>query len=201
MKIRRYSPTAPRYRPECTRRPRHWAAAPGIYQPDILKDAARIYLRRVRTDELTGDPQQPGHFEYFAGMPYAGAALWSVRELDAVPVFGEPTGPPWGVRHWGHRLCTHHSGAICSRPGTMHRSAGSVFSKPRHPRGPWATLAYYEDWGGLNETAGEGTGLGLPTQWMSADGRSLWMTFSRENRGADNEFDSLNLTRATPDKN
>jgi hypothetical protein len=65
------------------------------------------------------------------------------------------------------------------------------------PWGPWATVAYYEDWEGLNETAGEATGLSVPTKWISPDGRTLWAVFSGVNNGADNEFDSLNLVRGT----
>ncbi len=169
------------------------------YQPDVLKDATRIYLRRVRITDLTGDPQQPGHFEYFAGTTPAGGALWSAREGDAVAVFNDPQ-VPRGVyavaaavydAPLGRYLLAAWHDAPLGRLG--------FFEAPT-PWGPWATLAYYEDWGGFNETAGEGTGLSLPTKWMSADGRTLWVAFSGENRGADNEFDSLNLIRATLDK-
>jgi hypothetical protein len=71
------------------------------------------------------------------------------------------------------------------------------FFEGQTPWGPWATLAYYDDWGGLNETAGEATGLSLPTKWISSDGKTLWAVFSGMNNGADNEFDSLNLVRGT----
>jgi len=65
------------------------------------------------------------------------------------------------------------------------------------PWGPWATLGYYEDWGNFNETAGESTGFGIPTKWISSDGRTLWVIFSGVNNGANNEFDSFNVVRGT----
>ena len=60
------------------------------------------------------------------------------------------------------------------------------------PWGPWSTVAYYDDWGGLNEWAGEGNGLTLPAKWISDDGRTLWAVFS----GVANGFDSFNVARA-----
>jgi hypothetical protein len=65
------------------------------------------------------------------------------------------------------------------------------------PWGPWATLDYYDDWGGFNQTAGGATGLSIPTRWLSSDGRTFWIALSGENNGVVNEFDSLNMLRGT----
>ena len=170
------------------------------YQPDVLQDATHLYLRRVRAGELTRDPESPGHYEYFAGTTPGGDALWSVREAEAAPVFSDVQVPRG----------TYASPAVVY-DAPLARYLLAAWHGPRlgqlgffeapTPWGPWRTLAYYEDWGGFNETAGEGTGLSLPTKWISADGRTLWVAFSGENWGTDNEFDSLNLVRGTLDGN
>ena len=59
------------------------------------------------------------------------------------------------------------------------------------PWGPWATIAYYDNWGGFNESAGAGNGMYFPSKWISSDGQSLWAVFS--GLGA---FDSFNVAKA-----
>ena len=165
------------------------------YQPDVKRDATRIYLRRARSAEMTADPATPGHFEYWAGLE-SGSPHWSRTETEAKAVFSDPNVPPGTVAAasviydapLGRYLLAAWHGPTTGQLG--------FFEAPA-PWGPWATVAYYEDWGGLNETAGEATGLSLPTKWIGSDGRTLWAVFSGVNNGADNEFDSFNLVRGT----
>lgn len=165
------------------------------YQPDVKRDSTHIYLRRVRSDEITLDPATPGHFEYWAGLE-GDSPRWSTTEEDAKAVFSDPNVEPGTFAA---------ASAVYDAPlgryllASLHgRATGQIgyFEAP-NPWGPWATVAYYDDWEGLNETAGESTGLSLPTKWISSDGRTLWAVFSGVNNGAENEFDSFNLVRGT----
>jgi hypothetical protein len=165
------------------------------YQRDVKSDATHIYLRRVRNTELTADPAAPGHFEYWAGLE-RDAPIWSGSEADAQAVFADPSVQPGTFTTasvvydapLGRYLLAAWHGPATGQIG---------FFEAQTPWGPWATVAYYEDWEGLNETAGEATGLSVPTKWMSSDGRALWVVFSGVNNGADNEFDSFNLVRGS----
>ncbi len=165
------------------------------YQRDVKSDSTHIYLRRVRSAEITADPATPGHFEYWAGLENS-SPLWSTTEADAKAVFFDPHTEPatfaaasvvYDAPLDRYLLAAWHG------PAT-----GQIgFFEGQAPWGPWATVAYYDDWEGLNETAGEATGLSLPTKWISSDGRTLWAVFSGVNNGADNEFDSFNMVRGT----
>jgi hypothetical protein len=165
------------------------------YQRDVRRDSTHIYLRRVRTAEITIDPATPGHFEYWAGLA-GDSPRWTTTEADAKAVFSDPNADPgtfaaasvvYDAPLGRYLLAAWHG-----------LSTGQIgFFEGPTPWGPWATVAYYEDWEGLNEIAGEATGLNLPTKWISSDGRTVWAVFSGVNNGADNEFDSLNLVRGT----
>jgi hypothetical protein len=70
--------------------------------------------------------------------------------------------------------------------------AGAMgFFEAPAPWGPWHTVAYYDDWGGFSEAAGEGNGLSFPSKWISSDGRTLWGVFS-----GSGGFDSFNAIKA-----
>jgi hypothetical protein len=166
------------------------------YQPDVKADSTHLYLRRLQIEELAHDPAAPPRFEYLSAVDPAGTAHWSTTAQDAVPVFTDPNAAPGTFASpsvvydapLGRYVLAALHGAATGQLG--------LFEGPT-PWGPWATLGYYEDWGNFNETAGESTGFGIPTKWISSDGRTLWVIFSGVNNGADNEFDSFNVVRAT----
>jgi hypothetical protein len=162
------------------------------YEGDIQADPHHLYLRRVATSRLTENPANAGHYEYWSWQDPDGTATWSTNRYAAAAIFND-SNIPRGVYGAG--------GAVYDAPlgryllTTFHgNSTGQMglFEAPR-PWGPWATIAYYDDWGGFDETAGEGNGLGFPSKWISADGRTLWGVFS----GVAGGFDSLNLALAT----
>ena len=65
-----------------------------------------------------------------------------------------------------------------------------LFEAPE-PWGPWRTVDYEQDWGGLSVVGGEESlGYVLPTAWMSADGLTLWCVFS-----STGVLDSFNLVK------
>jgi hypothetical protein len=83
-------------------------------------------------------------------------------------------------------LTCYHTG-----PGQL-----GVFEGP-NPWGPWRTIAYYEDWGGMGRE-GEGLSCEFPQKWMSADGTTLWCIFAVYGDGAKKGIkahDRFNLVR------
>jgi hypothetical protein len=66
-----------------------------------------------------------------------------------------------------------------------------------NPWGPWSTIAYCENWGGMG-VEGEGLSCEFPQKWMSADGLTLWCIFSAYGDGAKRGIkahDRFNLVR------
>ena len=157
------------------------------YQGDVNADPTHIYLRRIAVSNMTEDPATPGHFEYFAGTDSTGAALWTPTQGNAQAIFQDAnvaagtysvSGAVYDAPLGRYLLVTFHG------EGTGQLG---VFEAP-DPWGPWATVDYEDDWGGLNETAGPGNGLQFPAKWISDDGRTLWAVFSGVGT-----FDSFNL--------
>ncbi len=166
------------------------------YQKDVKSEPTRLYLRRVRTDALAASPATPGHFEYFSGLAPDDAPRWSADESDAAPVFVDSRVPPGtyigpAVVHdaaLGRYVMVAFHGPLTGQIGLFESAT---------PWGPWATLAYYENWGGFNQTASEGNGMTFPAKWISPDGRTLWAVFSGLKTSEVNFFDSFNVARLT----
>jgi hypothetical protein len=168
------------------------------YQGEVNVDATHLYLRRTAVDRLTADPATPGVLEYFAGVDSAGSPLWSIYAANAVAVFDDRSIPPGVYANQGVVYDPPLGRYIVS---AFHGDdAGQIgFFEGPNPWGPWSTIAYYDDWGSFNERAGEANGLGFPSKWISADGRTLWGVFSGQDKGRNgtNDFDSFNLAQAT----
>jgi hypothetical protein len=159
------------------------------YSGDANSDPSHVYLRRMSRTAVTADPATPGHFEYFTGVDSSGSPFWSTVAANAQPVFTDaksPAGEGTGLgvvfdAPLGRYVAVEGHGEQTGQIG--------VFESPT-PWGPWATIAYYDDWGGFNESAGAGNGMYFPSKWISSDGLSLWAVFS--GLGA---FDSFNVAR------
>jgi hypothetical protein len=168
------------------------------FQGDVYADPTHVYLRRLAVDDLTKDLTKAGSFEYFTFADETGQAHWSRVPGEARPIFYDRN-----IAAQTYVTATVVYDAPLQRYllALLHGPAmGQVgFFEARDPWGPWRTLGYYDDWQGLNETAGEATGLSIPTKWISVDGRAFWTVFSGVNNGGANEFDSLNLVRASLD--
>jgi hypothetical protein len=158
--------------------------------------ATSLYLRRVKRHSLAVDPSSPGHFEYFSGLGPDGEPTWSATEAKAATVFTDsraPLGTNIGPAvaydaALGRFLMVAFHGPLAGQIGIFESAS---------PWGPWATVAYYENWGGFNETAGEGNGVQFPTKWISANGRTLWAVFSGLKTSEVNFFDSFNVAKLT----
>jgi len=75
-----------------------------------------------------------------------------------------------------------------------------IFDAPT-PWGPWTTVAYYENWGGMG-VEDQGLTCSFPAKWMSADGMTLWCVFAVYGEGAKkgiNAHDKFNLVKVTLD--
>jgi hypothetical protein len=156
-------------------------------------DDRRLYLKRVRAQDLRAEGKAPA-FEYYAGP--AGLmrwARWSSLESAAAAVFSDPhhvEGPcVVYVKTLNKYLLTagHYMGE-----NDEDSSAGQVgLFESSHAWGPWRTIGYYENWGGLHEeTRGDYLGLRPLSKWFSNDGTDLWAVFSGLH-----SFDSFNVVR------
>jgi hypothetical protein len=160
------------------------------YPGDDNSDPSHVYLRRMAKNVVTADPATPGHFEYFTGVDSSGSPYWSTVAANAQPVFTDSNSPAGE----GTRL-----GVVFDAPLGRYvaielhgEQTGQIgLFESATPWGPWATIAYYDDWGGFNESAGAGNGMHFPSKWISSDGQSLWAVFS--GLGA---FDSFNVAKA-----
>jgi hypothetical protein len=161
-------------------------------------DGHHVYLKRTRRELLPADPAALGSAEYFAGVPHgARVPAWSAQESLAKPVFidrNNVEGPSavYDAALGRYLLTTGHYAS----GNDDDSSAGQVglFEAP-NPWGPWSTIGYYDNWGGLKaETGGDFLSLRLPSKWISADGRTFWAVFSGLK-----SFDSFNVVRGVLD--
>jgi hypothetical protein len=137
----------------------------------------RVHRTKLRTRQA---------YEFFAGLDDKGAPLWSTDVSDRKPHFTDKAGIDGiqvvydhGVKRY---LLTVHRGD----QGTL-----GIFDAPE-PWGPWTTVAYYDNWLDLKGTGikREMLYINIPTKWISADGRTLWVIFT----GGQDRF---NLVQAT----
>ncbi len=172
--------------------PSPWAGYVYLYGPKQSADRGsgnRLYLARLPVAQLREHPA----CEFFQRIDADGAAVWAPENDRAEPVFTDARGvtPSSVVYDPGLKrflFTCFHAG-----PGQL-----GVFDGPT-PWGPWTTIAYYENWGGMG-SEGEGLTCGFPQQWMSADGLTLWSIFSVYGEGAKtgiHAHDRFNLVKAT----
>jgi hypothetical protein len=146
------------------------------------------FLGRAPTDRLT----EKSTIEFVSHLEID-EPTWSADLEKAIPVFTDqhPCGNLSGVVYLPafkrYLSTTYHSG-----PSQL-----GVFDAP-HPWGPWTTVAYYENWGGMG-AEGEGLTCSFPAKWMSDDNRTLWCVFSVYGAGGKegiNAHDKFNLVQA-----
>jgi hypothetical protein len=126
----------------------------------------------VGTADKPGD-KPPPHFEDTGGV---------FEDTNGMAIAGIIYNP--GIKRF--LLTCYHTG-----PGQL-----GVFESPML-KGPWRTIAYYENWGGMG-VEGEGLSCEFPQKWMSADGLTLWCIFSAYGDGAKKGIkahDRFNLVR------
>jgi hypothetical protein len=161
-----------------------------IYGPRQSADRGSgnaLFLARVPQDHL----RDSAAYSYFSGEP-AAEPNWKSDPAQATPVFVDTNGVTPGSVAYVPGLKRFLMTCFHTGPGQL-----GVFEAPQ-PWGPWRTVAYYEDWGGM-ATKGEGLTCGFPQKWMSEDGLTLWAVFSVYGDGAKQGIrahDRINVVRA-----
>lgn len=140
------------------------------------------YLGRVHRAKL----KVRDAYEFFAGLDAEDTPIWSPDVNERKPHFTDPAGVE-GIQVIYHAairryLLTVHRGD----QGTL-----GIFDAPE-PWGPWTTVAYYDNWLDLKGTGArrEMLFINIPTKWIYADGKTLWVIFT----GGQDRF---NLVQAT----
>lgn len=149
----------------------------------------RLYLARVSKDSL----HKLGAYEFVRGIDGKGNALWTPEARQAEAIFTDLNGVTHGSIIYLPMLKRFVLTCFHVGPGQL-----GVFDAPK-PWGPWTTVEYYEDWGGMG-AEGEGLTCSFPLKWASADGLTLWSMFSVYGEGAKRGIkahDRLNLVKAT----
>jgi hypothetical protein len=160
-----------------------------------LKQALRrgenqsLYLARVPRKRI----RERAAFQFFRGLDSRGQTTWSGQFTLAQPIFNDTNGvAPGGI--------VYEPGLGCFLLTSFHTGPGQLgVFEARQPWGPWSTIAYYDNWGGMG-TAGEGLTCEFPQKWMSADGATLWAIFSAYGEGAKGGIkahDRFNLVKVT----
>jgi len=182
-------------------------AAAAAKPPDTIATthAANTYLARVAKRHVL----QHEAYRYFAGTDARGRPLWSADFKQMQPVFTDRN---------PNRTQTME-GAVYN-PG-LHRyiataqgeyvGEASFYDAPQL-WGPWTTLSYNNidpktgggGWGNLGKAGGGSLGVHIVNAWTSADGLSLWMTYSSDGKAPPDSLfpppgtmlDSFNLLNA-----
>ena len=158
-------------------------------------DSQHVYLKRVPQDRLRENPSTPGLYEYLTNLDTRGRApTWSTQERQAVAVFSDPNnvnGPEAVYDSKLHRFILTVGHFASGREEDSSIGQLGVFESP-HPWGPWATVAYYDDWGSFGSAAaGDFLGLHVLIKWIGVEGRTLWCVYSGVH-----EFDAFTLVKA-----
>ena len=135
---------------------------PGAYEPYDGVVLARVAKHRVR---------DKGAYEFFQRVNDSGEAVWTRDIAMRGQVFHYPG--------QCERLDVVYSPALkryLMAVGFGHGKGWGIFDAPR-PWGPWTTAFCTEAW-----DVPETHGYRLPSKWISADGRTMWLVFSGRKR-------------------
>jgi hypothetical protein len=161
----------------------------GVKQKGQNDGSNSLYLARVPREKV----REREAFQFFSGIDTHGQPMWNREFAPARPIFRDANGvAPSGM--------VYDPGLGCFLLTCFHTGPGQLgVFEARQPWGPWSTVAYYENWGGMG-TAGEGLTCEFPQKWMSVDGLTLWCIFSGYGEGAKKGIyahDRFNLIKVT----
>jgi hypothetical protein len=132
--------------------------------------ADRMILARVPKDSIT----DRNSYEFFTGLDASNNPTWSANVAQRAGVFSNPgltlrSGMTYDAaidRYlWWQQLPVNGS-------NTRFTGGFGIYDGPE-PWGPWTTVYYTDLW-----DVGPGELANFPTKWMSADGKTLYLTFS-----------------------
>jgi len=141
-------------------------------------NASRLLLGRVQTD--VASVTDPGQWQWYAGSTTAGGASvpqWSSSVSAAVPVLNwgnHITYPQMAYDPGLHRYLLTFTYSYSSKPPAVWNSGAQlVIAESPTPWGPFSFVATSREFGPSN-----GYGAGFPSQWISPDGRTLWLKWA-----------------------
>jgi hypothetical protein len=138
------------------------------------------YLARVPRDRL----RDRMAYEFYQRAGRDGGPRWTSALKERQAVFADPNGRRLSKVVYHPVLKRYLATVAGAQVGQF-----ALFDAPE-PWGPWTSVAYEDDWGGLGTT--EALEYDLPTKWLSTDGRELWCVFS-----STGTLDSFNLVKGT----
>ena len=122
----------------------------------------------------------PARWQWFAGFEPQGGAVasaWSWSLASAVPVLqwgAHITYPQMSYDAPLHRYLLTLTYSYAARPPSLWKSGAElVILESPTPWGPFSFVARSREFGPSN-----GYGAGFPGQWISADGRTLWLKWA-----------------------
>ncbi|MBV8999262.1 MAG: hypothetical protein JO304_09395 [Solirubrobacterales bacterium] len=142
-------------------------------------NASRLLLGRVQTG--IANVTDPSHWQWFAGSTTgaggASAPQWSSSVAAAVPVLtwnNHITYPQMAYDPGLHRYLLTFTYSYSSKPPAVWKGGAQlVIAESPTPWGPFSFVATSREFGPSN-----GYAAGFPSQWMSRDGRTLWLKWA-----------------------
>ena len=138
-------------------------------------NASRLLLGRVRTG--VANVTNPSQWQWYAGASPDGTPQWSSAVGSATPVLNwnsHITYPQMAYDPGLHRYLLTFTYSYSSKtPAVWKGGAQLVIAESLEPWGPFSFVATSREFGPSN-----GYGAGFPSQWMSADGRTLWLKWA-----------------------
>jgi hypothetical protein len=145
----------------------------GPRQAASAGDDRVLFLARVPKHRL----RERAAYMFFAGLDRDKKPRWSALANEMQPIFSDSNGIAGSTLSWNPVLRRFLLANFHTGPSQL-----GVFEGPE-PWGPWATVAYSENWGQMGAD-GEGLTCEFPEKWMSPDGLTLWSVFSVYGDGA-----------------
>ncbi len=138
-------------------------------------NASRMLLGRVPIG--AGNVTDPSHWQWFTGTAAGGAPQWSSFLGAARPVLSwnsHITYPQMAYDPGLHRYLLTFTHSYSSKvPAVWKGGAQLIIAESSVPWGPFSFVTTSREFGPSN-----GYGAGFPTQWMSRDGRTLWLKWA-----------------------
>jgi hypothetical protein len=169
---------------------------------------AHTYLARVPATDLLDEAS----YEVYAGADLDGTPIWNADWTKMEPIFTDRGPKPIAIGEAVYNPTLKRY--IATGQGTIGQAA---FYESENPWGPWYSIGYFNTnadgtggWGemGLAKgvSGGDSLGINFSNAWTSADGKTMWATFSSDGTApssalmkglAGKDFDSFNLVSVT----
>ena len=178
----------------------------------ILGLCTCTYLARVPNDNTS--MLTKASYQVYTGLNAAGVAQWSSTWSNMQPIFVDYGSRPM---HLGKMVYNSALQRFISEGQGGSVNQASFYESP-NPWGPFTTIGYYNSnldktggWGNLGTTAftggdGDSMGINFMNKWTSANGLTMWATFSSDGYASSNAYltplaglglDSFSLVSAT----